>query len=362
VATDQREAGHAVLARLKRWTPELEEFTAAANRRYARFPLDYSKGFAMPLPHLTYLLNFPPVYRLRCIAALETGDTRSALQDVKTLDRTQNAIRSEPLLISFLVRLTMIKFLMQPIWQGLAEHLWPETELREIEAVLARTDLITDYAWVLRGERAAANLSYSKFRASRRPTNSILAECLSWLEPPRRFWIYALLPNEAVMCHNQEANERWVQDHVLPVADGARHRVFPAEEAEAVRVNENTKSTPYNMLAKMAADTMSAFSIRAAATQTDIDEALVACALERFRLRNGQFPNDLDALIPDYLKALPHDVIDGAPLRYRRESSDTYLLYSVGWNQIDEEGLIVPDRSRRDNKKGDWVWLSTPAK
>ena len=143
-AANQREAARAVLGWLTRWSPELEEFSIAANRPYARFSVDYSKGFAVPVPHLIYLLRFAQVYYLRAIAALEAGDTASALRDLRTLDRMQAAIRSEPLLISYLVRVAIIKLLMQPVWQGSVEHFWDEDQLRQIQAMLARIDFIVD--------------------------------------------------------------------------------------------------------------------------------------------------------------------------------------------------------------------------
>ncbi len=362
---NQREAARAVLGWLTRWSPELEEFSIAANRPYARFPLDYSKGFAVPVPHLIYLLRFAQVYYLRAIAALEAGDTASALRDLKTLDRMQAAIRSEPLLVSYLVRIAIIKLLMQPVWQGSVEHFWDEDQLRGIQAMLARIDLIVDYARVVRGERAIGNIMYEKFRASRRPMGSIISEYFSWLETPRQFSILAFLPSEAVLCQNQASSERWVQDYVLPVVDASAHRIYPARQKEAVRVNDETKSTPYNVLSKLTARGTDSLPIRTATAQVAIDEAVVACALERFRLRTGQFPNALDALVPDYLPAIPHDLIGGAPLRYRRESDGNYLLYSVGWNEVDDGGVIVPKSAEhpgRDNEKGDWVWPSTEVK
>jgi hypothetical protein len=364
-AVNQREAARAVLGWLTRWSPELEEFSIAANRPYARFPIDYSKGFAVPVAHLMCLLRFAQVYHLRAIAALEAGDTASALRDLKTLDRMQAAIRSEPLLISYLVRIAIIELLMQAVWECSVEHFWNEDQLREIQAMLARTDLIADYARVVRGERAIGNTMYEKFRASRLGIGSIISEYFSWPETPRQFSIFAFSPNEAVMCQNQASSERWVQDYVLPVMDASAHRIYPARQKEAVRVNDEIKSTPYNVLSKLTARGTDSLPIRAGATQVAIDEAVVACALERFRLRTGQFPNALDALVPDYLPAIPHDVIGGAPLRYRRESDGNYLLYSVGWNEVDDGGVIVPksaEHPSRDNEKGDWVWPSTEVK
>ena len=118
------------------------------------------RGFAVPVPHLSYLLRFAQIYHLRAIAAVDAGDTASALRDLRTLDRMQAAIRSEPLLISYLVRIAIIKLLMQPVWQGSVEHFWDEDQLRQIQAMLARIDLIVDYIQAVRGERAVSNTMY----------------------------------------------------------------------------------------------------------------------------------------------------------------------------------------------------------
>src|SRR5262249_27251110 len=55
---------------------------------------------------------------------------------------------------------------------------------------------------------------------------------------------------------------------------------------------------------------------RTARMETALDEATLACALERYRLAEGKFPPTLDALAPQFIASLPHDVV-GGPFRYR---------------------------------------------
>src|SRR5262249_50046251 len=88
-------------------------------------------------------------------------------------------------------------------------------------------------------------------------------------------------------------------------------------------------------------------------SQTEINQALIACALERFRLAHGEYPENLGALVPQFLDAIPHDVIGGRPLNYRRASEGTFVLYSVGWNGRDDGGVRVQSSPSTD---GDWVW------
>jgi hypothetical protein len=61
-------------------------------------------------------------------------------------------------------------------------------------------------------------------------------------------------------------------------------------------------------------------------------------ALGRYRLAEGQFPETLQALVPEYLAAVPEDPIDLQPLRYRRDE-EGYVVYSIGTNGVDDGGL-----------------------
>ena len=91
--------------------------------------------------------------------------------------------------------------------------------------------------------------------------------------------------------------------------------------------------------------------------------ARVACALERYRLAHGEYPETLDALAPQFIEKLPHDIINGQPLHYRRTDDGKFVLYSVGWNEKDDGGTVVFTKggSAVDREKGDWVW-QYPAK
>ncbi len=98
---------------------------------------------------------------------------------------------------------------------------------------------------------------------------------------------------------------------------------------------------------------------KAAAAQTAANQAALACALERYRLANGQFPETLAALSPQFIAHPPNDVITGQPYKYRRTDDGQFLLYSVGWDEKDDGG--VPGKTLFDLTQGDWVW-SYPAK
>jgi hypothetical protein len=68
---------------------------------------------------------------------------------------------------------------------------------------------------------------------------------------------------------------------------------------------------------------------------------VTALAIKRYELREGELPPDLEALVPGFLSAVPTDVMDGEPLRYRREEGG-FLLYSVGEDGVDDGGDARP--------------------
>jgi hypothetical protein len=96
--------------------------------------------------------------------------------------------------------------------------------------------------------------------------------------------------------------------------------------------------------------------------QALMNEAQIACALERYHLAHGEYPATLDALVPQYMQTIPHDIIGGQPLRYRRTDDGKFLLYSVGWNETDDGGqpsqqnAVSRQNGAIDYAKGDWVW------
>ena len=52
-------------------------------------------------------------------------------------------------------------------------------------------------------------------------------------------------------------------------------------------------------------------------------------------------------------------IINGRPLKYRRTDSGRFILYSVGWNEKDDGGVVALTKNnppRQDTEKGDWVW------
>ena len=151
------------------------------------------------------------------------------------------------------------------------------------------------------------------------------------------------------------------QQWILPLVDTNARIVSPQAlrraDADVRAEMKQLYFTPYKAQALMVVPALDAGVKKFAAIQASIDLARVACALERFHLTHGEYPDALDALSPQFIAQVPHDIINGQPLHYRREANGQFVLYSVGWNETDDGGQVVLKKNGSvDRTKGDWVW------
>jgi hypothetical protein len=347
-----------LLAALARYEPVLNEVEAALRQPRCRFPVRYEDNYNALLPHLTHLRNLARVYRLRALAHLHAGQTEAALADVQTCLRLANAIKDEPVLISFLVRGAILDLALQPVWEGLVTRRWREKQLAALRRVLEERDLFAHFALALRGERLFAHgvvmwlLRHPAERGQlfqavagsgeRRPTH--------WLQlTPTGWWYQNLL---AIDC--------FYTGSLASTVDWEARQVFPSRVVAVEQSLHAARTTPYNVLVKMLVPAVTGVAKKAAQLQTAVDQAVAACGVELYRLADGELPATLDAPFPDYLPAVPRDVIDGQPLRYRQLEGDRFILYSVGWNGADDGGQAGRKDNRLDPEQGDWVWPAAP--
>jgi hypothetical protein len=365
-------AAQDVLAALSLFAEEFKELAeGAAARPACRFPVNYSEepSSMILLPHLSIVKRIAAVNQLRAIARLELGQTREALADVNLGFRLADGLREEPLLFSQLVRIAMIGFNLQIIREGLMRQAWNDAQLAELERLLAAEDLLADYKHCMRGERACTlgTLDFMRRRTSlagiadyvRR--KGTLAEINSTIWGPDDgdpFQRLLLLAPTGWYYQNMAFLGRLYQDRSLPAVDAASHRFFPGTDSGVLPELEAHKHSPYRFFAAVVFPTVGRAATKAAQMQTFLDEARVACAVERQRLAQGKYPDTLTSLAPQFLSRIPTDLFDGQPLRYRSLPEGGYVVYSIGLNQKDDGGemAFAKQSNAPDDSQGDWVW------
>jgi len=228
---------------------------------------------------------------------------------------------------------------------------------------LAKLDFLAGYELSVRGERAAH------------------IKVIDWLEQKRsRYWeLFDMISNDQGNAMNDlyETVDQYLipkgwfyqndimlaqmhQQLNLPAVDDEQQMVSPDKVAQGDQAIESmNRQTPFNFLARLLLPALGNFAKKTAFAQTSVNLARVAIALERYRLGHGEYPDSLNALTPQFMEKIPHDIINGEPLHYRRTNDGQFVLYSVGWNETDDGGGVVFEGKKTDRvdiSQGDWVW------
>ncbi len=355
-----------ILLALTKYAPLLDETVRETETRpQVRFPVDWQQepAVAIRLPHFSLLARLVETLRLRASAELVEGRRDEALRDTIAALRLGIVLGRDPLLVGFLSDCTNSMIALQPVWEGLAQRRWSADALRQIQEILRQENHLENYVRGVRGERwalcATLDAIYRSSGPWRKDFETSDARMVRLISLMPRGWIDQ---NKAVI-------SRLCQRYIDAVDVPARHLSLARAKAADAEV-EALREKPYLVYTIMARTFFAGSSTlleRAARTQTACDQARVACALERYALEYQNYPDTLAALVPAYLDGVPSDVMDGAPMRYRRTEDGRYLLYGIGWNARDDGGTVAwkggaskDDPARPDDKEGNWVWQYAP--
>jgi hypothetical protein len=364
---ERAKAAPAVLQGLKSSGPVFEELRDASRRPYARYPVVYNldSPWTILLPHLARIKGAGQRLQTKACAELAAGQSDKALEDVKLLLYLADSVRDEPFLISYLVRIACVQQAIQSIWEGLAEHHWSDAQLRELQNRLQKYNVIADAQRPLQGERNAGILTIDLlYRQKAR-----LTDLWDSMDVPRDNFRFANVLGKIAphgWYYQEQRNYGRLFDlQFAGTLDASKKRVFPAQaqrnsdEFQRLMASGRAGRTlnallHHQMVAGVLLPALEGIPWKAAFAQTTVEQAMLACALERFRLANGKFPEELAALVPRFVSQLPNDVLTGEPYKYSRENDGQIILYSVGWNLKDDGG--IPGATLNDNRHGDWVW------
>jgi hypothetical protein len=381
-----------VLLALTPYAPLLDELAlASAERPLTRFPVNYTlrPPWRISVTHYSYIQLLVRTLSLRAVAELNISQPPAARRDIMQTLRLRQTMDDDPLLIAPLVDCTCISILMQAVWEGLAARLWSANDLDTLRGGLQGIDVLREYQQAIRADRAIMAARWPEDLqnwASAREMTEVLPSLSDGQIAPSSLslerWLWSALPywprgwyeqNAALAC-------RYFQEDWIDTVDAARHRVVLARNKATEQTLKNIPLTPDTLLVKVTLPVLASIAERFAQVQTILDQAVIACALEKYYLERRTYPPTLSELAPGYLDRIPNDVMDGAPMRYRLTVDGRYQLYSIGWNGKDDGGAIVwpPDRQWRraastspakrqqqlpipSRNEGDWVWQYAPA-
>jgi len=318
-------------------------------RPYARIDCDYQLPYAIGIPNFITIRTVVQLLAQRAQSHLLLGQPEAAWHELALVHDLSQILLVKPsgkpiTLVGAMIHVAVQGLYANVVEDGLRLHAWREPELLAIEKQLKDTALLAPVVEAFREGRAA---TCRTFESTRRSALVKLFELEgAGTELALRFmprgWFYQNMARGAQL-----------EQETLSSVDLTHQLVRPRQVSEVVRglPSGSAQHSPYRFLLALAIPNMAKALETAAAHQTLINQARIGCALERFRMAHGNYPDTLEALTPSFIDRLPQDLIGGQPLKYSRTQTEGYLLYSVGWDEKDDGGTI--GKSRDD---GDWVW------
>ncbi len=143
---------------------------------------------------------------------------------------------------------------------------------------------------------------------------------------------------------------QWTVDLARRAAARKTIAEFSQSHDELPAAQSNSDYRRFVLARQLAPDTSPLYKGMVFETRREMTRT--AIALERYHRRTRQYPAGLQELQPEFLAVLPHDWMDGRPLRYRLNRAGAYTLYSVGQDCRDDDG----DPSATDPSRLALIW------
>jgi len=332
----------AVQAYLRANAEALALLHKAATLDECKFDLDFAQGPAMPLPHLSNLRGAARLLALEAIERTETGKADEAATSLIACLRMGEMIRREPTLISGLVRIACDAIAVNAV-ERWASRARPSPEaLGRVEAALAAAGDRKIIEWAMVSERCFGIDIYENHVL--KPGGAQVAAMVGIDLPVGAQMLWGAIPPayfKSDMAHYLDIMGDYVAASRMTPSEGAR-------AAAQARRNLEERIPHYYVVSRLILPALQRVFQSGQEHLARCDSARVALAALRYRARQQALPPKLEALVPEYLEAVPADPFDGRPLRYRADGAGL-VVYATGSDGKDDGG----DTERREGKAPD---------
>jgi ABC-type Na+ efflux pump permease subunit len=340
---DRKKSAAAVLDGLNPLHEDLAAVALAAQQPFFRATTsrDAAAVYQSNSKELVAMQRLHFLFQLRASALLALNREPEAGEDVLTSLRLAQLSRQSPDVNGSLRAQVLLARSLQPVWEGLAEHRWNGPQLAAFQENLARFDLLSDHTNAVR-RAVLANIEIWRAIPDARTARVSVPTSgggymydPAWQMQPRAWWF-----DSCIQLYRAGQNTVARVD----VAAGRVTDDFNWSDLNGLPLDNSSSQLFQQTIGWGANPTLVSFA------QTAANQAVIACALERYRLAHGAFPETLEQLLPDWLGSIPRDISRGRPMFYHREDKDNYALRGAGQNGIIDQGKVPSD---------DWLWSFT---
>lgn len=266
------------------------------------------------------------------ILRAEDGDIAGALDGCLAIYNVARSVGDEPLLMSQLVRVGCRQQAIRALERTLAQGEASEAHLVHLQKELADDLGHNGLLIALRGDRAATDNGMEAVQNGQTTLRQLVG-----------------LKDQGIAGLTERIREG------SPGYQRACLLLFNNQYVEIAKLPAHEQAAKLKELADLLEQQPAAVRLLVPAIKTigtsfhnhdaELRCAVTALAVERYRLKHGNWPATLDELAPDFLPSVPLDPFNGHPLRYRR-TEDGVIIYSVGADLEDNGGEATSQKAR----------------
>ncbi|MFT5413023.1 MAG: hypothetical protein ACI8XO_004786 [Verrucomicrobiales bacterium] len=269
--------------------------------------LETSTILGLSMGHLQALQKINKLASLRALAAARLGDRQMALNSFAIHFKCRDAAATGPSLIGGLVAISMTSFINNELPDILRSDCLTADDLLWLQGEIESRDDIAMGLSMLRGELALMSYQYDeilklpkgrRFQAINGSAPQFNVESV----------VASMIPNSFYTRNHANAIDWLYRYNIEPLKelDFAAMRAAPYELDRQVA---NAGWFSYGtVLAKQTVPTTGRISAHIIATEMRRQLTITGIAIERFRIKNDNFPPSLEALVPRYLEDVPIDI------------------------------------------------------
>lgn len=284
---------------------------------------------------------------------------REATTNMLTLIDICEHHREEWTLVNQMIRVAITGLSLETFHYGLDTHTWTEPELATFQGRWESLSLVTNLHQTLLYERALHEQTFNDLRHNINRHTNIVRSTSSILKDRVMTLLWDMDDDEHTLLKVSQDRLDIYRHHLVTSNWSGVPAQFRAISETAFQDSTSWRNSYKRWLSSIMISNLERASQVLLRTEIQRLQTITAIALERHRLKHGHYPDSLQKLIPDYLTRIPHDPMDGRPMRYRLNPDGTFTLWSVSFDGQDNGGdFSMPDPKKQSFPQDarDIVW------
>jgi hypothetical protein len=292
-----------------------------------KFDLDFTKGIGMLLPHLSAMSRAARLLVLAAVERAASGRPDEAAESLVACLRIGSAVKHEPIFLSALVRIASDYIAVGQVERWAVEKSISPQALERVEAALAAAADPTILERAMVGERCFGIYIHQNCVLKPELLRALGLDDMGG--GPLRHLVPQAYLKADMLCYLGIMNQ-YVAAARRGVPEGLRAAPRAGGEIEEMIPR-------CFFVSRQILPALGGVFTEVQRHMARLSTARVALAALRYGRKNGLLPENLDALVPNFIPAVPSDPFDGKPLRYRKDATG-FVVYTVGENGKDDGG------------------------